>query len=615
MKKIKLVIWDLDETFWKGTLSEEGVVSIEQNITIVKELCDRGIMSSIVSKNDFDQAKEKLMELGVWDYFIFPTIAWESKGPLIKNLINDCQLRAENVLFVDDNHLNLEEAKFYNPALNVAEPIFLDGLLQHVSFVGKNDSSHSRLHQYKILEKKHLTSLKYSDNEAFLKDSNIRLQKIVGKDLLLHIDRITELIERTNQLNFTKIRSGKDDVISLINNEMFELSLIKVIDKFGDYGFVGFCALNKENHCLEHFVFSCRILNLGIPQYLYSLMGSPKIKIIPEVAEDLSKSKAPDWITEEPYGEKGSHSEKQDEQGSEKSIKVFFKGGCDLSQMLFYLQNSGVEIEEETNYAAANNFPIHQEHTQVLLDSRNLDENKKKTVLDKSYIPFVDYRYYSTRVFNPGYDCLVYSLLMDYTQELYLHRQSGIALPFGGYYLHWTDSRNEKDLQEAFRKKRIDLDSDVFSLFRQEFAHLGQISPENFVENLKKIRSLIPESVPIIFINGAELESPNIQEIAAGQRHKLMNAALDAYIRESENTYLLDVRNVIKDSSQLTDNLRHYNRTTYRMLAEELLKLLNKLFNENLKTSLAEIDVPSKKWNQRILAKGKQILKHVLLRK
>ena len=24
-KNIKLVIWDLDETFWKGTLSEEGI--------------------------------------------------------------------------------------------------------------------------------------------------------------------------------------------------------------------------------------------------------------------------------------------------------------------------------------------------------------------------------------------------------------------------------------------------------------------------------------------------------------------------------------------------------------------------------------------------------------
>ena len=36
--KIKLVIWDLDETFWKGTLSEEGIDFVEKNKEVVVEL-------------------------------------------------------------------------------------------------------------------------------------------------------------------------------------------------------------------------------------------------------------------------------------------------------------------------------------------------------------------------------------------------------------------------------------------------------------------------------------------------------------------------------------------------------------------------------------------------
>jgi hypothetical protein len=35
MNKIKLVIWDLDETFWKGTLSEEGIIPIQSNIELI----------------------------------------------------------------------------------------------------------------------------------------------------------------------------------------------------------------------------------------------------------------------------------------------------------------------------------------------------------------------------------------------------------------------------------------------------------------------------------------------------------------------------------------------------------------------------------------------------
>src|ERR1700757_2447310 len=115
MEKIKLVIWDLDETFWKGTLSEEEIEPIEDNIQLVKELTDRGIINSIVSKNDFEQAKNKLIELGIWDYFCFPAIEWSPKGMLIQRVIEQCQLRDINVLYLDDNHLNLEEAKFYNP--------------------------------------------------------------------------------------------------------------------------------------------------------------------------------------------------------------------------------------------------------------------------------------------------------------------------------------------------------------------------------------------------------------------------------------------------------------------------------------------------------------------
>ena len=52
--KIKLVIWDLDDTFWKGTLSEGPIVSIAENIQLVRDLTDRGIVNSICSKNDYE---------------------------------------------------------------------------------------------------------------------------------------------------------------------------------------------------------------------------------------------------------------------------------------------------------------------------------------------------------------------------------------------------------------------------------------------------------------------------------------------------------------------------------------------------------------------------------
>ena len=154
--QVKLVIWDLDETLWGGTLSEEGIRPIAENLDMVRALVDRGIMCSICSKNDFDQAKQALEKLGVWDLFVFPHIAWSPKGQAIAQMIEEMGLRDENVLFLDDNHLNLEEAMFFSKALMTVDaskgPVA--GLLELPQLKGKDDRKHSRLAQYKVMEQK-----------------------------------------------------------------------------------------------------------------------------------------------------------------------------------------------------------------------------------------------------------------------------------------------------------------------------------------------------------------------------------------------------------------------------------------------------------------------------
>ncbi len=76
---VRLVIWDLDETFWRGTLTEGGIEYYQIAHDVVIELARRGIMSSICSKNDFDQVRSILSERRIWDYFIFPSINWDPK--------------------------------------------------------------------------------------------------------------------------------------------------------------------------------------------------------------------------------------------------------------------------------------------------------------------------------------------------------------------------------------------------------------------------------------------------------------------------------------------------------------------------------------------------------
>ncbi|HYX05538.1 MAG TPA: hypothetical protein VE912_02270, partial [Bacteroidales bacterium] len=578
MDKIKLVIWDLDDTFWQGTLSEGLITPINRNIKLVKELTNRGIINSIASKNDFKQVKKKLIEFGIWDYFIFPTITWSPKGLVIQDIIKKCQLRDINVLFLDDNHLNLEEAKFYNPNLHTRKPNFINKILNHKAFTGKKDINHTRLKQYKILEKKAEEKIKYNSNIDFLKSSDIKIEIIHNTSS--HKNRINELIERTNQLNFTKIRSTPEQIDSLLKSNEYSSAVINVKDKFGDYGIVGFYSLNKKTKVLKHFVFSCRILNLGVAQYIYAKLDFPSINIVPEVAEILNKSK-PNWISE--FTINKTESKIKHIKNTASTYKIFFKGGCDLDQMLFYLKGSNLLLEEETNYVSRLNFPIHQEHTQILLDSINLELEKQKFIEENKFIPFTDNNFYKTKVFDFNYDCLVYSVLMDYTQQIYVHKDYNIKLPFGTYSNTWTNKNNHKNIIDNFNSRNITtISQETLNYFSNNFISIGHISADNFINNLREIRLIIPPDIPIIFINGAEIRFDNKDEPGAMKRHQLMNKALDNFINDTKGTYLLDVRKIINRKSQLTNNIRHYDRETYQKLSIELLKILNILLKGDI---------------------------------
>ena len=79
MKQVKLVIWDLDNTFWKGTLSEGAIEYDKHNHETVIALAGRGIMSAICSKNNYDDVRQYLVQQSIWDYFVFSKIAWQPK--------------------------------------------------------------------------------------------------------------------------------------------------------------------------------------------------------------------------------------------------------------------------------------------------------------------------------------------------------------------------------------------------------------------------------------------------------------------------------------------------------------------------------------------------------
>jgi hypothetical protein len=213
------------------------------------------------------------------------------------------------------------------------------------------------------------------------------------------------------------------------------------------------------------------------------------------------------------------------------------------------------------------------------LDSEKLDSNTKDIV---ERLPFGGKKIYNTNFFTGDYDLILYSVLMDYDQELYKHKRTGVLVPYGSY-VDITDLKNPLDYinrvgVDVFNKEFLDR-------FKKEFDYIGQISPKEFVKNLITIREKINPGTKILFLNGSEIISNTELEPDAYMRHKEMNDALEQFISQNENCYLLDVRKVVDSELKVTSNIRHYTRECYFELSKILISWLEDNFSSSMRHS------------------------------
>ena len=117
-KKIKVLVWDLDNTLWDGTLLEDENVSLFPGVEeTLRELDRRGILLSVASKNEAAPVEEKLKALGLWDLFLYPQINWNSKAVSVANIAKALNLGLDSFAFIDDQAFERDDVLSANPAV------------------------------------------------------------------------------------------------------------------------------------------------------------------------------------------------------------------------------------------------------------------------------------------------------------------------------------------------------------------------------------------------------------------------------------------------------------------------------------------------------------------
>jgi FkbH-like protein len=280
---VKLVVTDLDNTLWGGTVGEEGAAGIELDPhgtgapflrlqRLLKDAASVGIAVAIASKNNeadvlevFDTRSEMVLQR---DDLVGYRINWEDKYKNIADLAETLNLGLRNVCFLDDNPVERDEARHALPEVIVPElpsdpeevvPFLIATRLLEIPLTSKEDLA--RNEYYKQDAKRRDLAARAFDVGDYLDSLEQRLIPRPLEDS--NLSRVESLVNKTNQFNLTTRRHGAAQLAAWASDAAVYAHCFSVADRFGDAGIVGvLIALPEELSTMriDTWLLSCRVM-------------------------------------------------------------------------------------------------------------------------------------------------------------------------------------------------------------------------------------------------------------------------------------------------------------------------------------------------------------------
>ena len=278
--QVKCVVWDLDHTLWNGTLIEtEDPCSLRLNPNVletIKALDARGILQSVASKNDYDQAWPVVAKLGLAEYFLYPQIHWNAKSGSLEQIAKDLNLGVDALALIDDSPFERNQVRSMLPQVRVYDPAALGTLLQRPEFdVLVTEESRNRRAMYQAEEKRR-EARQASDSGGtveFLKRCHLRVTLFTPSSEEEKL-RCYELLVRTNQLNLSGRKYTPEEYEAVLGRPGHRNFAFSCRDDFGSYGIVGFGQYRTEREDLvfTEFAMSCRVAGKYLESAVFSFL-------------------------------------------------------------------------------------------------------------------------------------------------------------------------------------------------------------------------------------------------------------------------------------------------------------------------------------------------------
>ncbi len=292
----KVLVLDLDNTLWGGVVGETGPLGIAIGETPdgeafrafqrhVKALSERGVLLAASSKNNTDDVTavfEQNSEMVVRAQdFARMEINWEPKDRSIRRIAAALRLGLDSFVFFDDNPAEREQVRQAIPEVAVVDvPIdpadyvsaLSGGLYFEAAAVLESDTA--RTEQYQAENQRQEAQQSFASMPDYWRSLEMKaaLDPIDERNL----QRVVQLLGKTNQFNLTTRRHTRDDVLRLLAAPGAVGLTLTMADRFGDYGLVSLAIAVPDETSgartlkIDTWLMSCRVIGRTTEQCMFN---------------------------------------------------------------------------------------------------------------------------------------------------------------------------------------------------------------------------------------------------------------------------------------------------------------------------------------------------------
>lgn len=285
----KLILLDLDDTLWGGTVGESGWHSLVLGghdpigealadfQTELRRLSRRGIALGILSKNDQTVALEAIRQnpemILRLDDFAGWRINWNDKATNLAELVRELNLGLDSVVFLDDNPVERARIREAFPDVLVPElpedkRLYSQTLLSLDCFskpaITAEDKE--RVKMYTIERKRSEVRSEATSFEQWLEglEMVVNVSPLDGNNIV----RVVQLLNKTNQMNLATRRLTESELTAFASRAGTKTFAIRVTDRFGDSGLTGVLSVETDGQSatITDFVLSCRVMGRHVEE-------------------------------------------------------------------------------------------------------------------------------------------------------------------------------------------------------------------------------------------------------------------------------------------------------------------------------------------------------------